>query len=46
MSEIAHLTGYGSDAALSKAFRRELGQTPGPYRAASSHPPAITLTAA
>ena len=38
LSEIAHLTGYGSDAALSKAFRRELGQTPGAYRAASSHP--------
>lgn len=46
LSEIAYLTGYGSDAALSKAFRRELGQTPGVYRAASSHPPTITLTAA
>lgn len=46
LSEIAHLTGYGSDAALSKAFRREVGQTPGAYRADSSHPPAITLTAA
>lgn len=46
LSEIADLTGYGSDAALSKAFRRELGQTPGAYRAASSQPPAITLTAA
>jgi AraC-like DNA-binding protein len=41
-----HLTGYGSDAALSKAFRRELGQTPGGYRVASNHPPAIALTTA
>ncbi len=46
LSEIAYLTGYGSDAALSKAFRRELGQAPGAYRAASSHPPAIVLAAA
>ena len=29
---IAHRTGYGTDAALSKAFKREFGASPGQYR--------------
>jgi len=31
--EVARSTGYDTDAALSKAFKRELGQPPGAYRA-------------
>jgi len=29
---IAMRTGYGNDASLSKAFKRELGMSPGAYR--------------
>ena len=32
LSEIAHQTGYGSDMALSLAFKREFGMTPGVFR--------------
>jgi AraC-like DNA-binding protein/mannose-6-phosphate isomerase-like protein (cupin superfamily) len=35
LSEIAERVGYGSDIALSKAFRREMGQSPRSYRLAS-----------
>lgn len=34
--EIARNVGYESDAAFSKAFKRELGTTPGRYRRGSS----------
>ena len=33
LSEIARRTGYGSDMALSLAFKREFGMVPGTYRA-------------
>ncbi len=33
---IAHRTGYGSNASLSKAFRREFGASPGAYRAGAA----------
>lgn len=39
--EIALLTGYDNDAALSKAFRRECGVSPGAYRKASRQRPHI-----
>jgi AraC-like DNA-binding protein len=32
LAEIAHRVGYGSEAALSKAFLREVGVSPGVYR--------------
>ena len=32
VSEIASQVGYDSDASLSRAFRRELGEAPGQYR--------------
>lgn len=41
--EIAVMTGYASDAALSKAFKREFGQAPGAYRASARRPPTISL---
>jgi AraC-like DNA-binding protein len=34
LREIASETGYGNEASLSKAFKRELGHAPGAYRAA------------
>ena len=39
--EIALLTAYESDAALSKAFRREFGISPGAYRKASRQSPSL-----
>lgn len=38
LKEIATLTGYDSDAALSKAFKREFGEPPGSVRARSRRP--------
>ncbi len=37
LSEIAHACGYGSDMALSLAFRREMSMTPGEYRKKRRH---------
>jgi AraC-like DNA-binding protein len=36
LSEIAGRVGYGNEYAFSKAFRRELGQAPGRYRASAA----------
>ncbi|MBS1372279.1 MAG: helix-turn-helix domain-containing protein [Lentisphaeria bacterium] len=37
LSEVARRSGYGSDMALSLAFKRETGMTPGSYRASRRH---------
>jgi transcriptional regulator GlxA family with amidase domain len=39
--EIARLTGYDSDATLSKAFRGEFGRPPGAYRDEVRRPPGV-----
>lgn len=39
--EIAHLSGYATEAALAKAFKRERGETPGEHRAAARGEPRI-----
>jgi AraC-like DNA-binding protein len=41
--EIARQTGYGNDATLSRAFKREFGQAPGAYRQSARQAPAIEL---
>lgn len=41
--EIAHLTGYATEAALAKAFKRERGQTLGAHRAAARGVPRVDL---
>jgi AraC-like DNA-binding protein len=41
--EIARLTGYATEAALAKAFKRERGQTPGAHRAAARGVPQVDL---
>jgi transcriptional regulator GlxA family with amidase domain len=43
IQEIARLTGYQNDAALSKAFKREFGQAPGAYRDRARRPPVIEI---
>jgi AraC-like DNA-binding protein len=43
--EIAHLTGYATEAALSKAFKRERGETLGRHRAMARGAPDIALAA-
>jgi AraC-like DNA-binding protein len=43
--EIAHLTGYGTEAALAKAFKRERRETLGQHRAAARGEPAIGVFA-
>jgi AraC-like DNA-binding protein len=43
--EIAHLSGYTTEAALAKAFKRERGETPGAHRAAVRRAPEIDLVA-
>jgi AraC-like DNA-binding protein len=43
--EIAHLSGYGTESALAKAFKRERGQTLGAHRAAARGAPEIDLVA-
>jgi AraC-like DNA-binding protein len=43
--EIAHLSGYATEAALAKAFKRERGETPGAHRAAARSAPEIELVA-
>jgi AraC-like DNA-binding protein len=43
--EIAHLTGYATEAALAKAFKRERGETLGAHRAAARGVPQIRLLA-
>ena len=35
IAQIAHATGYGSQIALTRAFNREHGTTPGAYRTES-----------
>ncbi|HET6871134.1 MAG TPA: AraC family transcriptional regulator [Solirubrobacteraceae bacterium] len=44
--EIAYLSGYGTEAALAKAFKRERGETLGAHRAAARAAPEINLVAA
>ena len=39
--EIAALTGYGSDAALAKAFKRSFGLTPGEFRSLTDSGPLL-----
>jgi AraC-like DNA-binding protein len=41
--EIAHLTGYATEAALAKAFKRERGETLGAHRAAARGVPQVDL---
>ena len=41
--EIAYLSGYGTEAALAKAFKRERGETLGAHRAAARGAPEIDL---
>jgi AraC family transcriptional regulator, alkane utilization regulator len=41
--EVALLSGYDSDASLSKAFRREFGISPGAYRKSSRERPTIEV---
>ena len=43
--EIAHLTGYATEAALAKAFKRERGETLGAHRGAARGTPRVELTA-
>jgi AraC-like DNA-binding protein len=43
--EIAHLSGYATEAALAKAFKRERGETLGAHRAAARGVPQIRLLA-
>jgi AraC-like DNA-binding protein len=43
--EIAYLSGYGTEAALAKAFKRERGETLGAHRAAARGAPEINLAA-
>jgi AraC family transcriptional regulator, alkane utilization regulator len=43
--EIAHLTGYATEAALAKAFKRERGETPGQHRADARGEPRVGLVA-
>ncbi len=45
LDDIAKRCGYDSGAALSRAFKREHGQTPGAYRAAASRQPVIDVSA-
>jgi transcriptional regulator GlxA family with amidase domain len=41
--EIARLTGYATEAALAKAFKRERGETLGAHRAAARGTPRVKL---
>ena len=43
--EIANLTGYATESALAKAFKRERGETLGSHRAAARSAPVVNLTA-
>jgi AraC-like DNA-binding protein len=43
--EIAYLSGYGTEAALAKAFKRERGETLGAHREAARGAPEINLVA-
>jgi AraC-like DNA-binding protein/mannose-6-phosphate isomerase-like protein (cupin superfamily) len=43
--EIASLSGYATEAALAKAFKRERGETPGQHRAAARGEPRIRVVA-
>jgi AraC-like DNA-binding protein len=43
LHQIARLCGYDTDAALSKAFKREYAMTPGEYRAAASRRPLVDV---
>jgi AraC-like DNA-binding protein len=44
--EIAHLTGYATEAALAKAFKRERSETLGAHRAAARGVPQVSVVAA
>jgi AraC-like DNA-binding protein len=39
IAEIAERVGYGSEAALSRAFKRAVGVAPAPYRRGDARPP-------
>jgi AraC-like DNA-binding protein len=43
--EVAHRTGYATEAALAKAFKRERGETLGEHRASARETPEISLVA-
>jgi transcriptional regulator GlxA family with amidase domain len=43
--EIAHLTGYATEAALAKAFKRERGETLGTHRAMARGTPEVAVVA-
>ncbi|HUA71411.1 MAG TPA: hypothetical protein VMA96_10025 [Solirubrobacteraceae bacterium] len=43
--EIAYLSGYGTEAALAKAFKRERGETLGAHRPAARGAPEINVAA-
>jgi AraC-like DNA-binding protein len=43
LHQIARLCGYDTDAALSKAFKREYAMTPGEYRVAASRRPLVDV---
>ena len=43
--EIAHLTGYATEAALAKAFKRERAETLGAHRAAARGVPHVRVLA-
>jgi AraC-like DNA-binding protein len=43
--EIAHLTGYATEAALAKAFKRERGETLGTHRAMARGTPEVSVVA-
>jgi transcriptional regulator GlxA family with amidase domain len=39
--ELAQIVGYRDDAALSKAFRRQVGEPPGTYRKTARRPAGV-----
>ena len=43
LEEIAELVGYGSEAAFSAAFKREMGMAPGSYRRVRNESPTDRL---
>lgn len=43
LADVAHRSGYGTDMAFIRAFKRHVGMTPGRFRAAMSPPPTVQL---